>query len=150
MLSINKNRIFQIGLILSAVFLLSCSRGVVVNRNYQGKPLDADFSVRLYWSDFVYIGEVTGTVSYTEYLGGIRVYDDARYNNYSLRTVMTFNGRNFMPIGGRSIQRALYDATEQYPDMEFLIPTQIKTEVNSMFLGRKVTQTVKAKAYKLK
>ena len=145
-----KNQKYSIALIALMLIVASCGRGVLVKKSIQGRPLDANVDIRLFWSDFEYIGDLDGTISYTQYAWGTRVYHEPRFNNRTRITFLTFNGRNFLPIGSKPLSRALYDAQEKYPDMEFIIPYQINRDIQRMFLGRKITLNVKAKAYKLK
>lgn len=137
-------------LVICTVLILSSCRGVSVTKDIQGRPLNARVDLRLFWNDIEFIGEIDGSISYTQYAWGTRVYHEPRFNNRTRVTFLTFNGSTFMPIQNAPLSRALYDAQEKYPDMEFLIPFSIVTEKQQMFLANKVTINVKAKAYKLK
>lgn len=137
-------------ILIALVILTSCGRGVFINKTIQGMPLNAKVDLRLFWQDFEYIGEIDGTISYTQYVWGTRTYHEPVFNNRTRTTFLTFNGSSFMPIKNAPLSRALYDAQEQYPDLEFIIPYQVNEEIQRMFLGKKITMNVKAKAYKLK
>jgi hypothetical protein len=141
---------------LSLFFLASCG-GTNITKSYQGKPFNANFDVRLFWSDFEYIDEIEAEITYTQYFGGLfRFYNEGRFNNRQTVTYLNFNGANFLPINGLLINnnayiaRALYDAVEKHPEAEFVIPISTKTETVSMFLGSKRKFTVRAKLYKMK
>jgi hypothetical protein len=150
MRNILKNQKYSIVLIALVLIISSCGRGVLVKKTIQGRPLDANVELRLFWNDFEYLGEIDGTISYTQYTWGTRVYHEPRFNNRTRITFLSFNGRTFLPISSAPLRRALYDAQEKYPEMEFIIPYQINRDIQRMFLGKKVTINVKAKAYRLK
>ncbi|QNL20826.1 hypothetical protein HZR84_02325 [Hyphobacterium sp. CCMP332] len=145
-----KNQKYSMLLIALVIVISSCGRGVFIKKSIQGSPLNASVDLRLFWNDFEYIGEIDGTISYTQYVWGTRRYHEPRFNNLTRTTFLTFNGRSFLPIQNAPLSRALYDAQEKYPDLEFIIPYQVNEEIQRMFLGRKITINVKAKAYKLK
>ena len=49
-----------------------------------------------------------------------------------------------------NVKMALYKVVEEYPDADYYVPVIKKTEVERMFLGRYVKESVTIKAYKLK
>ena len=137
-------------LLIVLMTVLSSCRGILVKKQIQGSPLKARVDLRLFWQDFEYVGDIDETISYTQYLWGTRVYHEPVYNNRTRTTFLTFNGSSFLPIKSKPLSRALYEAQDEFPDLEFIIPYQINREKQRMFLGNKVTLNVKAKAYKLK
>ena len=44
----------------------------------------------------------------------------------------------------------MWDALQQKPDADFLLPMSVEKKTNRMFLGSKKTYSVRAKAFKIK
>jgi hypothetical protein len=124
-------------LVLVLLFASSCT---MHNRTTMGAPLEA--RVNFTSADLEYIGEVTGT-STQYYVAGIP-YGGRRY--YTAST-----GGLALPVSAdRGYNNALYDALGQKPDADFVLPISSESTVNQSFLGKKVTMTIRAKAFKIK
>jgi len=120
--------------------LLFASSCTMHNRTTMGAPLEA--RVNFTSADLEYIGEVTGT-STQYYVLGIP-YGGRRY--YTAST-----GGLALPVStDRGYNNALYDALGQKADADFVLPISSESTVNYSFLGRKVTLTIRAKAFKIK
>lgn len=92
-------------------------------------------------ADLEYVGEVTGTATQYYVLG-------LPYGGRRFHTANATGG--FVPNFDRAYNNALYDALSQKPDADFVLPLSSERTTNLSFLGRKVTLTVRAKAFKLK
>ncbi len=131
--------------IVLGVFLLGLATSCRVN--YKAVPVATlDARVNFTTNDLEYIGEVKGTATQSYLLGfipvgGRRYY----YANVGLNPGIT----NFR-FRGRAFNNAYYDALQSKPDADFVMPLGFTEQVDRMFLGRKVTINVKAKAFKLK
>lgn len=102
-------------------------------------------------NDYAQLGETTVSVEYRRYLGFIKKIDkinDAEYNFRDVK-IVEFEGRNDIELNG-NIEKALYKAVEEYPDADYYVPVTKTKEVNRMFLGRYVKESVTIKAYSLK
>jgi len=108
-------------------------------------PLDA--RVNFTTADLEYLGEIKGSATQSYLLGfipvgGRRFY----YSSPGLNPTGIFN----FSLRGRGFNNAYYDALQSKPEADFVLPLGFTQEVDRMFLGRKVTIHVKAKAFKLK
>lgn len=133
-----KNKIF---ILLAGIALLASS--CTVNRKtVPGAPIHAQ--VQLSMADMDYVGDVTGTATQSYVLGiipvGGRRFHEGRVTNQGLGIIPNLRG----------VDNAMYDALTQRPDADFVLPFATTRTINYMFLGRKETITVKAKAFKLR
>jgi hypothetical protein len=120
--------------------LLFASSCTMHNRTTMGATLDA--RVNFTTADLEYVGEVTGT-STQYYVLGIP-YGGRRY--YTAST----GGLAITGAVDRGYNNALYDALGQKKDADFVLPISSESTVNRSFLGKKVTLTIRAKAFKIK
>jgi hypothetical protein len=128
-------------LILSAFsVLLFASSCTMRNKTISGAQIEA--RVNFQSSDLEYVGEVSGTAT-QYYILGIP-YGGRRYHTASTGGLL--GGVNF----DRAYNNALYDALNQKPDADFVLPISSESTTNQAFLGRKVTLNVRAKAFKIK
>jgi hypothetical protein len=146
------NKIF-IPLIILTLFA-SCS--VKTNKLMRtGTFMPNDIRLNQTMSDFELLGEGDVSVEYGRYffffthLNLINGKEVARRN----QTIINFAGSgnfSYTLIPNTKIRRAVYDMHIKYPTADFLVPVNIITETQGMFLGSKVKQTMKVKAYKIK
>lgn len=146
------NKIF-IPLVLITL-LASCS--VKTNKLMRtGTFMPNDIQLHQTMSDFEYLGEGEVSVEYGRYffffshLNLINGKEVARRN----QTIINFSGNgnfSYTLLPNMKIRRALYEMHVKYPNADFLVPVNIITEKQGMFLGSKVKQTMKVKAYKIK
>jgi hypothetical protein len=146
------NKIF-IPLIMLTLFA-SCS--VKTNKLMRtGTFMPNDIRLNQTMSDFELLGEGEVSVEYGRYfyffthLNLINGKEVARRN----QTIINFTGNgnfNFTLLENTKLRRAVYDMHIKYPTADFLVPVNIITETQGMFLGSKVKQTMKVKAYKIK
>jgi|GEM_PF-908711 len=108
-------------------------------------PIDA--RVNFTTADLEYLGEIQGTATQSYLLGIIPV--GGRRFHYSAPG-LTPSGPFNVNFSGRGFNNAYYDALQSKPDADFVLPLGFTQEVDRMFLGRKVTINVKAKAFKIK
>ena len=96
-------------------------------------------------SNYTKLGEVTVTVESRRYLGIINIIDFVNGEKYNPREQKVING-----IGGSgNLSKAMYVATEQYPDADNYVAVNQKKVIEKLFLGRYTKETVTIKAYKL-
>lgn len=97
--------------------------------------------------DLEYIGDVTG-VTTQSYVFGIIPYGGRQYHRGVLLSQGTLGGIALPQT--RGVNNALYDALQEQPDADFLLPISIETTTEQQFLGRVVTLKIRAKAFKIK
>jgi hypothetical protein len=102
-----------------------------------------NFQINVNMSDLEYIGEATGTSTQNYFLGiplGGRKHK-----------VGTIN-QNFVlgNMSSRGFNNAMYDALKSHPDADFVLPISFEKVKDQMFMGSKVTLTIKTKAFKIK
>lgn len=102
-------------------------------------------------SDYVLLGETTVSVERKEYFGLIDKIDKINGEYYNFRDVkiVEFEGRNNIKLRG-DIKKALYKVVEDYPEADYYVPVMKTTEVERLFLGKLIKESVTIKAYKLK
>lgn len=142
-----------IALIVLTLFA-SCS--VKTNKLMRsGTFMPNDIQLHQTMSDFEFLGEGEVSVEYGRYfmffthLNLINGKEVARRN----QTIINFSGSgnfSYALIPNTKIRRAVYDMHVKYPTADFLVPVNIITEKQGMFLGSKIKQTMKVKAYKIK
>lgn len=102
-------------------------------------------------NDYVQLGETTVTVESREYLGFINKIDKINDEDYNFRDVkiVKLEGKTNIKLNG-DIKMALYKVIEEYPNADYYVPVMKQTEVERMFLGKYIKESVTLKAYKLK
>lgn len=102
-------------------------------------------------NDYEQLGETTVTVEYRKYIGFIKKLDKINDEDYNFRDVkiVELEGRTNINLGG-DVKKALYKVVEEYPTADYYVPVVKKTDVERMFMGRFVKESVTIKAYKLK
>ena len=128
-------------IIIFSVILTSCL-GIREERSFKVSPNNSNIRFNTGMADLKYLGDVTGTLTYTEYLGFIKIYN----NNTTKKSFLYINGFSLSSWSSR----ILYDNMGQYEDAELIMPIVVQENSMKMILGRKVTTTVKAKVYKFK
>jgi hypothetical protein len=98
------------------------------------------------FDDLEYIGDVTATAEQSYFLNAIP-YGGRRYRQGVL---LNQGGIGLQLPPNRGTANALYDALQQKPDADFVMPVSFETVTDRQFLGRKETLTVRFKAYKIK
>lgn len=134
----------RIYILLSALVIFGMSSCTIHQKTIPSASINAQ--VNLTMSDLEYVGEVSGTSTQSYFLfiptGGRKYYVAAT-------TPQSIFGPSNVPLN-RGVQNALYDALQQKPDADFVLPMSVETTRNQMFLGSKRTVTVRAKAFKIK
>lgn len=97
--------------------------------------------------DLEYIGDVTG-VTTQSYVFGIIPYGGRQYHRGTLLSQGMLGGVQLPRT--RGFNNALYDALQEQPDADFLLPISIEQTTEQQFLGRVVTLKIKAKAFRIK
>ena len=102
-------------------------------------------------NDYAQLGESTVTLEYREYLGFINKIDKVNGEDYNFRDVkiIELEGKTNIKLNGDS-KKALYKVVEEYPNADYYVPVMKQTEVERMFLGKYIKESVILKAYKLK
>jgi hypothetical protein len=93
-----------------------------------------------------YLKEVTGTATQSYVMGlpyGGEKYRQASVSNMAGNLI----GAN---LRTRGLNNALYNALQQVPDADFIMPINLEVKSDRMFLGRQDSIIVKVKAFKLK
>ena len=128
---------------LLAGFILTFASSCTMNsKMINSAPIITQVQITM--NDLEYVGDVTGTATQS-YVFGLP-YGGRRYMVGSV-------GNGF--LGGivpsdRAVANASYDALMQKPDADFVLPFAGSVTTNFMFLGKKKTVTLRAKAFKIK
>ena len=102
-------------------------------------------------NDYAQLGETTVTLEYREYIGFINKIDKVNGEDYNFRDIkiIELEGNTNIKLNG-NIKLALYKVVEEYPNADYYVPVMKQTDVERMFLGKYVKESVTLKAYKLK
>ena len=102
-------------------------------------------------NDYEQLGETTVTIESRKYLGFINKLDRVNDVDYNFRDVkiVEFEGKTNINLCG-DIKKALYKVTEEYPNADYYVPVMKKTEIEKMFLGKYIKESVVIKVYSLK
>jgi len=146
----NKKYIF---LSLATLFLLlSSCRMTSTSKLRSGTTMPDVVWLKMTLDDYEFLGDAEIEVEFHRYFGFIKYI-----NTINGEPVATSN-RNFVRLQGRTpirlnppvLDRALYKAYQDYPEADFLMPVMTVSEVQQLFLGRKVKVKAKIKMYKIK
>ena len=127
------------------VGLSSCS--VVRHNTYSPNAVQLNLDM----DDLQKLGEVEISVEYRTYLGFIRAidtingvpYDGKVINRVSLPSSLA--GEMKAPLN-----RAVYKVFEQYPEAEYIVVSNAKSNTERLFLGSEITASAKVLVYKFK
>lgn len=99
------------------------------------------------FDDYKLLGIEEVSVSYKVYLGIFSVMNEINKQEPSLRNVniVNYNGAR---IDWR-LKRAIFAGLVKHPDAEFIVPINVVTEVEQMFMGKNVKKTLRFKVYKV-
>ena len=123
--------------------------GTITHTNKRTTYAPNKVELRINMSDLKYLGESEITLTYNQYLG-------------YLSTLQTVNGATYDPtnvkktkiqgikIHQKYVNNALYKVVEEYPDADFYKLVYNKKEIDRLFLGKEVKQTIRIKAYSFK
>ena len=149
-----KNIIFLISIIVFASLFSSC--GVSTTKLMRtGTFMPNDVRLNMTLDDFQYLGESEVTIEYSKYFGFITVFKlingkEVARRNHSIMS-LEGNGNFSMPLMlNQKLRRALFDVHIKYPNADFIVPVNIITESEGMFLGSNIKQKIKVKGYKIK
>ncbi|MES2514632.1 MAG: hypothetical protein V4580_10835 [Bacteroidota bacterium] len=131
-------KILILGVFSVLLFATSCT---MRNKTIAGSTMDARLNFTT--ADLEYVGDVNGT-TVQHYVFGLPL-GGRRYHTASTGSFLG-GGASF----DRAYNNALYDALNQKPDADFVLPVSSETVTDYGFLGRRVTIKVRAKAFKLK
>ncbi len=138
-------------LILSLCVLLglsSCS--VVKHRSYSPDRVQLNLSM----DNLEHIGDTEISVKYNRYIGIIRVIESINNTPYTGKVIYHTNISNITSaVSGYSsvvLNRALYKVFNEFPDAEYVVISNEKSQVTRLFLGSEVTVSAKVKVYKFK
>lgn len=131
-------KILILGTFSLMLFVTSCT---MRNKTISGAPMEA--RVNFTSSDLEYVGDVNGS-TVQHYVFGLP-FGGRRYHTASTGSLLG-GGVSF----DRAYNNALYDALNQKPDADFVLPISSETVTDYGFLGRRVTIKVRAKAFKIK
>ena len=107
-------------------------------------PINAQVNFTM--DDLEYIGDIVGT-SEQSYALGVIAYGGRKYHSGVL---LPQGGLGVILPNNRGVNNALYDALQQRPDADMVLPVSFERETEQQFLGRRVNFTVRCKAYKIK
>lgn len=135
-------------LILSLCVLLglsSCS--VVKHRSYSPDRVQLNISM----DNLEHIGDTEISVKYNRYIGIIPVIESINGTPYTGKVFHHANIAN--AVSGCSdimLNRALYKVFNEFPDAEYVVISNEKSQVTRLFLGSEISVSAKVKVYKFK
>ena len=134
-------------LYLLAVLLLFTTSCTTWQKSMNTAPVHVQMNLNM--SDMDYVGEVTGTATQSFVLG--IPYGGRRYYN-PIAGFVAGNPLNLNAFitSNRGLNNAMWDALQQKPDADFLLPLNVEVKRKQEFLGSVRTYTVKAKAFKIR
>ena len=102
-------------------------------------------------NDYVLLGESVVSIESREYLGFIKKIDKVNGEYYNFRDVkiVELEGNTNIDLRG-DIKMSPYKVVDEYPQADYYVPTVKKTEVERMFMGKFVKESVVIKAYQLR
>jgi hypothetical protein len=135
-------------LYLFAGMLLLATSCTTYQKSMNTAPVNVQMNVTM--ADLDYVGEVTGTATQSFVLG--IPYGGRRYYYPIAGHVggSPLGGLNHVIGVNRGLDNAMWDALQQHPDADFLLPISVEVKTNQEFLGSKKVYTVRAKAFKIK
>ena len=129
--------------LLASTMMFSC---VVTQK---GTPTaSVNLQINVDYSELEYVGEAIGESDQSYLLGAIPVGGRRNTSGAVLSQVPGVLGVA-LP-NNRGISNALYDALQQHPDADFILPVSYESERQVMFLGNKTHYKVRAKVFRLK
>lgn len=135
-------------LYLLAVLFLFTTSCTIMQKSMNTSPVLVQMNLNM--SDMDYVGEITGTATQSYVLGlplgGRRYYFPV--SGYVAGSPVNVLGGNIMR--DRGLNNAMWDALQQKPDADFILPLNVEVKRKQEFLGSVRTYTVKAKAFKIK
>lgn len=137
---------------LFAGLLLLATSCTMHRRDMVGAPVNVQMNITM--ADLEYVGDITGTATQSYVLGipygGKKKYYSAGVRGGVGNPINPSPGILFALDTDRGMNAALYDASMQRPDADFIIPFNMETTVKAEFLGSIRTYTVHAKAFKIR
>lgn len=135
-------------LIVLTLCLTSCISEHRINRTYF-RPDDVRLEMSM--SDFEYLGKTTIDVEYKTYFGIFRKILSINGIPYNHRYHSETRVKTDPKIRvGSVMRRGMYKVIEDYPDADYVIPTQQQQNYEHMFMGRVVHKKLTVKVYKLR
>lgn len=131
-------------LVLVGAVVMSLNSCTVRQRAVPLTPINAQVNFTM--DDLEYIGDIVGT-SEQSYALGFIAYGGRKYHSGVL---LPQGGLGVILPNNRGVNNALYDALQQRPDADMVLPVSFERETEQQFLGRRVNFTVRCKAYKIK
>lgn len=134
------------------VLLLASCGGMYNYSTVKSTSFSPDFvRLDLKVQDFEYLGETTISADYRFYLGIFRNIDSINGKPYLQRNVeeVTLAGIRDIPMSV-IMKRAAYKVLDEYPGADFYVAANKRKEIQQMFMGQIVKETITIKAYKLK
>ena len=129
--------------LLACFMMVSC---VVTQKGTS--TASVNLQVNVDYSELEYVGEVVGE-SDQSYLLGIIPVGGRRNTSGAVLSQAPGAFAAALP-NNRGISNALYDALQQNPDADFILPISYDSERKVMFLGNKTHYKVRAKVFRLK
>ncbi len=95
--------------------------------------------------DLEFVGDITGQSEQSFFL-----FIPYGQRKYHAGTLVPQGGLGVQLPANRGYNNALYDALQQKPDADFVMPVSFETTTHQQFMGRRVLLKVRFKAYKIK
>lgn len=129
-------------LVLLAGMLMTISSCRTTQKAVAVAPINVQVNFSM--DDLEYIGDVTGT-SAQSYVMGIALGG----RKYHSGVLLSQSFGVSLPQS-RGYNNALYDALNQMPNADFVLPVSYDVTVDQMFMGRKENISLRCKAYRIK
>ncbi|MFK7755647.1 MAG: hypothetical protein AB8B53_01815 [Flavobacteriales bacterium] len=131
-------------LVLLSAVVMSFNSCTIRQKAVPLTPINAQ--VNIDFDDLEYMGDIVGT-SEQSYALGVIAYGGRKYH---AGTLLPQGGLGIVLPNNRGVNNALYDALQQMPDADMVLPVSFERVTDQQFLGRRVKFTVRCKAYKIK
>jgi hypothetical protein len=131
-------------IMLAGLMVILASSCTTYQKAVPMTPVNAQIIIN--FDDLEYMGDVTGT-SEQSYLLNTIPYGGRKYRQGVL---LSQSGLGIQLPNDRGTSNAIYDALQQKPDADFVMPVSYETINHRQFLGRREVLTVRFKMYKIK
>lgn len=137
--------------ILSIFLFFSACSVTKVDKGFKSVDFTPDkVEMQVSFDDYKLLGEMEVSVQYSRYFGIFKIMNTINGEIADRRTksYMNLYGAEWADLD-RNLRRALYKVHEEYPSGDFVVPTYKIVKKKKMFMGRRVTEVLKVKVYRM-
>jgi hypothetical protein len=137
--------------IISIFLFFSACSVTKVEKGFKSADFTPDkVEMQVTFDDYKLLGEMEVTVQYSRYFGLFKIMNTINGEVADRRTksYISLYGADWADLD-RNLRRALYKVHEKYPSGDFVVPTYKIVKKKKMFMGRRVTEILKVKVYRM-